>query len=459
MSIRIVPPENPGIRELKHWCQAVLHFEPALEYMSRNDARRELYAKSNWVDSEPFAQSKRTRDQAIGHIRNQHKMIDVIAEMQDYRQANVAWNFWDLCENDPDFGNVRTEMDGMIAVTFNQAPGCSTSEQILAWVELVTCFYDSSMKVKGLQDIMAHERNLGGLLEFLKIGRNVYTNLDALTPLFPPNELHQFATPAPFPFHEFEFTPTGKAVYQDDDDSAHYRQKHPVGREAKVALDSAAEYDRLYTGTSRQAPAQQRAAADAQARETAARTPAGTQPAQPGRNPGRGGTGVGAAAGVAAGPAGAGGPAGAARGRNPSGPGPRASGPAQVGRTSGPTPVAASRPLLTGSRNPGPINTRPPPPPMGGPAAAQHGPAAGVGAGTGTVGTPISKAGVLTPVRTSGYRPRTDASPATGAAGARAAGGAAAGGAGGGGGGGGGGAATRSGPLAGMAKALLPRWK
>jgi hypothetical protein len=144
-----------GLRNLKKIAQCIIHFEPALEALVPKDRRGNIYACSNWIDNQWFANSYMTRGEVIDIIGRCDSQTDLIRLMCPKPQKRFfAWNFHALNK----FGTIE----------FRKGGASLKGDEAIAWAELVLLFVQSAVQIDR-ESLRTMPANIKGLKRFLGV--------------------------------------------------------------------------------------------------------------------------------------------------------------------------------------------------------------------------------------------------------------------------------------------------
>ena len=155
-SINIAPDPAYSTSELKRLAQAVIHFEPALKALAPSDWATNIGRKSNWINNPHLGLRNLSRAESIAHIgtiEDSEQPRSVAGLIQKGRVRNYCWNF------------TRHVVDPLI--TYRQIPKCTTSSEMICWIELVTTFVRASIKCDSSVKLQKVPPNIRGLRWFL----------------------------------------------------------------------------------------------------------------------------------------------------------------------------------------------------------------------------------------------------------------------------------------------------
>lgn len=148
------------LTDLKRVAQAVIHFEPAFEYLVPRCRRINPYAKSNWLDSPGLARKGKSRPEsiaALGAVNHPQELLSLLhpMELNGYcKDRSFSWNFFSYYEK-------RT-------IEFRKPPMSMTSKEALSWAEVALSFVQASTRCKNDQVLQDIPPTVGGLRWFLQ---------------------------------------------------------------------------------------------------------------------------------------------------------------------------------------------------------------------------------------------------------------------------------------------------
>lgn len=142
-----------SFQDLKKIAQCIIYFEPALEALTPEERRGNIYASSNWIDNRWFTHPVMTRSAVIDIIETCGSQAELILLMSPTPQKRFfAWNFRALNK----FGTIE----------FRKGGASLNGGEAIAWAELVLLFVQSAMQTEK-ESLKAMPANIRGLKTFL----------------------------------------------------------------------------------------------------------------------------------------------------------------------------------------------------------------------------------------------------------------------------------------------------
>jgi Putative amidoligase enzyme len=141
------------LESMKRIAQCVIHWEPALEALTPEERRGNMYARSNWIDNPRFKAPIQTRSiviTQIGECRSRDEIIDLMSPK--LLDRFWAWNF--------------RAMNKYGTIEFRKGSASLNGEQVLAWSELALCFVQSAMQTD-INSLGRVPANVAALKRFL----------------------------------------------------------------------------------------------------------------------------------------------------------------------------------------------------------------------------------------------------------------------------------------------------
>ena len=156
--VHISPDIDYTVVQLKAIARAVLYFEPAFNALAAPHRRGNTWCKSFYASHPEFKDTEHDPQLAIAKLDGVEEKDDII-DLMNPDSKGYVWNFESLRR----YGSLE----------FRQAPGVTTADETLAWVEFALTFINAALRKlpASYQDLYpAFPPNVGGLKMFLQAG-------------------------------------------------------------------------------------------------------------------------------------------------------------------------------------------------------------------------------------------------------------------------------------------------